>query len=115
MTTTLAHIFKSVLNRSVVLAQAYERGAVKRPRDINPADFALAVVACALGDEDRSLATARRLFDRLAGFMPEESSFYVDSLRRWPNSSSVSSTPLSTTALSSNVRQSRRCFVEPAL
>jgi hypothetical protein len=39
-------------------------------------DVLLAMVRCAIGDEHRSVATARRQFFDLTGFMPEESSFY---------------------------------------
>jgi len=76
MTTTLAELFKSTFHRSTILAWARSCGAVRRLRQIHPQDFVLALVGCALGDEERSIATARRLFDRLTGFMPEESSFY---------------------------------------
>jgi IS4 transposase len=76
MTTTLIELFKSIFDREMVLAWARDCGAVVRLRLIHPQDFALALVGCAMGDEERSVATARRLFDRIAGFMPEESSFY---------------------------------------
>lgn len=76
MTTTLIDLFKSTFRRSTILAWARECHAVVRLRWIHPQDFAVALVGCALGDEERSIATARRLFDRLTGFMPEESSFY---------------------------------------
>ena len=36
----------------------------------------LALASCAMGDETRSIATARRAFFTLTGYMPEESSFY---------------------------------------
>jgi putative transposase len=76
MTTTLIELFKSTFHRDTILAWARDCGAVARLRKIHPQDFALSLVGCALGDEKRSVATARRLFDRIAGFMPEESSFY---------------------------------------
>lgn len=76
MSTTLIELFKTTFHRDMILACAREIGAVQRLRQIHPQDFALAVVGCALGDEERSIATARRLFNRLTGFMPEESSFY---------------------------------------
>ena len=76
MNSTLIDLFKSVFDPSTVLAWAREFGAVLRLREIHPHDFAVALVSCALGDEERSIATARRLFSRLSGFMPEESSFY---------------------------------------
>lgn len=76
MTTTLIELFKSTFHRGAILDWARESGAVHRLRLIHPQDFVLALVGCALGDEERSIATARRLFDRIVGFMPEESSFY---------------------------------------
>jgi len=76
MTTTLIELFKSTFGRASILAWARSCGAVSRLRQIHPQDFVIALVSCALGDETRSIATARRLFDRIAGFMPEESSFY---------------------------------------
>lgn len=76
MTTTLLQLFKSTFDRDTILAWARDCEAVVRLRRIHPQDFALALVGCALGDEKRSVAGARRLFDRIAGFMPEESSFY---------------------------------------
>lgn len=76
MTTTLIELFKSTFLRGAILDWARESGAVHRLRLIHPQDFVLALVGCALGDEERSIATARRLFDRIVGFMPEESSFY---------------------------------------
>ncbi len=76
MNSTLIDLFKSLFNPSTVLAWARECGAVRRLRGIHPLDFATALVSCALGDEVRSIATARRFFNRLTGVMPEESSFY---------------------------------------
>lgn len=76
MTTTLIELFKSTFRRNVILEWARSCDAVRRLRGIHPQDFVMALVGCALGDEVRSIATARRLFDRLTGFMPEESSFY---------------------------------------
>ena len=76
MDTTITHMLKQLFSRDDVLGWARMVGAVVRLRDIHPADLACALVASALGDEERSIATARRQFDRLTGFMPEESSFY---------------------------------------
>jgi putative transposase len=69
-------MFEKTFNRDETLARAREVGATQRLRDIHPADVGEALVECALGDEQRSIATARRRFDRIAGFMPEESAFY---------------------------------------
>lgn len=69
-------LFRSTFDRSTFVQWARAVGAVRRLRDIHPQDFCLALVGCAIGDEERSIATARRLFFRLTGFMPEESSFY---------------------------------------
>jgi len=49
---------------------------VVRLRDIHPQDFCAALIGCALGDEERSIACARRLYFRITGHMPEESSFF---------------------------------------
>jgi len=76
MVTTLMDLFKQAFDRGATMKWARELGAVQRARCIHPLDFCLAVVGCAIGDEERSIATARRLFQRLTGFMPEESSFY---------------------------------------
>ena len=51
-------------------------GAIERMRELHPLDVLLSVVCCALGDEHRSIASARRLLFHLTGYMPEESSFY---------------------------------------
>jgi len=74
--TTLQAMFDSVFSRDRLLARARETGACQRLRLIHPADFVLSLVACALGDETRSVATARRLFYEISDFMPEESSFF---------------------------------------
>lgn len=66
----------SIFRRDDVLEWAREVNALKRLRDIHPADLCLAVTNCAMGDETRSIATARRAFFTLTGYMPEESSFY---------------------------------------
>ena len=76
MLTTLMAMFESVFGRDTLLARAMESGAWQRLRSIHPADFVLALVACAMGDETRSIATARRKFHLISDFMPEESSFY---------------------------------------
>jgi Transposase DDE domain len=74
--TTLSSIFARLFDRNAVLGRARQLGALKRERAIHPHDLLLALVRCAVGDEHRSVATARRQFQELTGFMPEESSFY---------------------------------------
>jgi hypothetical protein len=76
MVTTLGALFASVFDRELLLAKARELGALQRLREIHPADVTRALVECALGDEERSIATARRTFGRISGSMPEESAFY---------------------------------------
>jgi putative transposase len=76
MLTTLRQMFTNTFNKNDVLQWAREVGAVQRLRDIHPADLCLAVTHCAMGDETRSIATARRAFFTNTGYMPEESSFY---------------------------------------
>jgi len=73
---TLKTMFDSVFSRDSLLALARQTGACQRLRLIHPADFVLSLVSCALGDETRSVATARRLFYEISDFMPEESSFF---------------------------------------
>lgn len=80
MDTTLRSLFARLFDRERVLNRARELGAIERVRALHPFDVVLAVVACASGDEHRSVATARRTYHRLTGFMPQESSFY-DRLR----------------------------------
>ena len=76
MDTTLRSLFARLFDRERVLARAKELGAIERVRALHPFDVVLAVVVCASGDEHRSVATARRMYHRITGFMPEESSFY---------------------------------------
>jgi hypothetical protein len=59
-----------------MLREARRLGAVKRDRILHVWDVLFALVCCAIGDEHRSVATARRQFFDLTGIMPEESSFY---------------------------------------
>jgi len=77
MDTTIVHLLTQLFPRDAVLDWARSTGAVRRLRDIHPADLVCALVSGAMGDEERSIATIRRMFDRIAGFMPEESSFYT--------------------------------------
>ena len=76
MDTTLQQMFANTFDRNDVLGQARQVGAVRRLRDIHPADLGLSLVHCAMGDETRSIATARRAYFNITGHMPEESSFY---------------------------------------
>ena len=87
MDTTLLVLFKEILDRRKMLTWARELGAVVRLREIHPLDFCCALVGCAVGDEERSIACARRCFFHSTGKMPEESSFYnrfsAGMLRLW--------------------------------
>jgi putative transposase len=76
MFTTLSSLFARLFDRDSILDRARRLGALKRERALHPHDILLALIRCAVGDEHRSVATARRQFQDLAGFMPEESSFY---------------------------------------
>ncbi len=76
MIAKLTRMFEQTFNRDETLARGRKLGAVQRLREIHPADVVEALVECALGDEQRSIATARRRYDRVAGYMPEESAFY---------------------------------------
>ena len=75
MLTTLTAMFTSVFSSDTVLAMAQESGTWQRLRDIHPMPFVLALVSCPMGDETRSIAAARRMFHKIYGFMPKESSF----------------------------------------
>lgn len=74
--STLREMFTRVFSTETVAAMAKESGAWQRFRRILPVDFVLALLACAMGDETRSIATARRKYYKITGFMPEESSFF---------------------------------------
>lgn len=76
MVTMLTKLFAEFFKRDQLLAWARELGAVVRLRDIHPQDFCTALVGCAIGDDERSIASARRLFFKISGHMPEESSFF---------------------------------------
>jgi hypothetical protein len=72
----ITSLFGKLFDRERTLQRAYQLGAIQRLREQHPLDVLLALVCCAVGDEHRSVATARRQFQDLTGFMPEESSFY---------------------------------------
>ncbi len=74
--TTLTPIFARLFDREALLLEARRLGAVKRDRLLHVWDVLFAMVRCAIGDEHRSIATARRQFFDLTGVMPQESSFY---------------------------------------
>jgi len=69
-------VFARLCDRDALLLEARRLGAVKRDRKLHVWDVMFAMVQCAIGDEHRSVATARRQFFDLTGIMPEESSFY---------------------------------------
>ncbi len=74
--TDLRQMFNATFSKTNVLSIARDVGAVRRLRGIHPADLCSALVGCAMGDETRSIATARRMFSAETGFTLEESSFY---------------------------------------
>lgn len=76
MLTTLSSIFRTLFDRDRTLERARQLGAVRRVRALHPQDVMLALVRGSIGDEHPSIATARRQFQDITGFMPEESSFY---------------------------------------
>ena len=76
MLTTLTTLFTTLFDRDAMLRRARELKAIDRLKLLHPADVLLALVQSAVGDEHPSIATARRQFDVLTGYMPEESSFY---------------------------------------
>lgn len=76
MDSTLDGMFKQMFSRDEVLQTARLTGAVQRLRDIHPQDLCLSLISAAMGDEERSIATARRKFAEQTGQSVEESSFY---------------------------------------
>ena len=106
MITTMRKMFTRIFGYDDVLGWARADGAVQRLRDIHPADFCLALTCCAMGDETRSIATARRAYFTLTGFMPEESSFYD----RFSKGSVVLMKRLFENALASSTREHREAL-----
>jgi hypothetical protein len=76
MMTPLIELFNKTFDREQILHWARDLRALERLRWIHPAELCSAVLTCSMGDEERSMASARRVYDRIAGYMPEESSFY---------------------------------------
>lgn len=76
MLTTLSSIFRTIFDRNWILERARQLRAVQRVRALHPQDVLLAMVRGAVGDEHPGIATARRQFQDITGYMPEESSFY---------------------------------------
>ncbi len=65
MIIKLMELFNSTFSPEKILALAREFKAVQRLRNIHPANFCNALVGCSMGDEERSIATARRLYGQL--------------------------------------------------
>ncbi len=76
MVTTLATLFTSIFDRELILELARRFKATQRLREIHPADLLRALIECALGDEKRSISSARRRYSRISSFTPEEKAFY---------------------------------------
>jgi len=76
MLTTLTTLFTMLFDRDALLRRARDLKAIQRLRRLHPADVLLAAVRSAAAEEHPSIATARRQYELLTGFMPEESSFY---------------------------------------
>jgi hypothetical protein len=76
MLTTLSTLFTILFDRDVLLRRARALKALERLKLLHPADVLLALVRSAVGDEHPSIATARRQYELLTDYMPEESSFY---------------------------------------
>ncbi len=76
MLATLSSLCTRLFDRDAMLGRARQTRRAQGERALHPHDILLALVRCAVGDENRSVAPARRQFQDLTGFMPEESSFY---------------------------------------
>lgn len=73
---TIRRLLASLVARDDLLAMARRLRALKRLRVIHPADLVMALVGSCHGDEERSIASARRLHARLTGTSVEEGAFY---------------------------------------
>jgi len=76
MLTTMTALFTTLFDHDALLRRARKLGAIERLKKIHPADVLLALVRASVGDEHPSIATARREYEALTSYMPEESSFY---------------------------------------
>jgi len=76
MITTLTTLFATLFDRDELLRRARAVKALVRLKQLHPADVLLSVIRSALAEEHPSIATARRQYHGLTGYMPEESSFY---------------------------------------
>ncbi len=76
MDITLALLLAAIFDKEVILNQARQVGAMTRLREIHPADFIQSLIVSAMGDEERTIATARRTYGQISGFSPEESAYY---------------------------------------
>ena len=76
MLTMLYSLFTTIFRRNDILALSRRVGAVERLRDVHPADLVRSLVESALGDETRTISSARRRYGPISGFHVEESAFY---------------------------------------
>ena len=77
--STLTKMFRKIFLPSEVLSMAYKLESLKRLLNIHPADFCLALMPWAIGDDEkRSTATAPwGVLPTYRVHAPEESSFYT--------------------------------------
>ncbi len=68
MDITLALLLTTIFNKELILEQARQFGAMTRLREIHPADFMQSLIVSAMGDEERTIATARRTYGNEIGF-----------------------------------------------
>lgn len=73
---TLLNSFRKLFDDSALLERARAMGVVQRLRRIHPVDLVQALVLSTIGEESRSIASARRTLGAISGQTPEESSFY---------------------------------------
>ena len=76
MLTMLTTLFSTIFDRDALLRRARELKAVRRVKELHPADMLLSLVRSVASDEHPSIATARRQLHATTGYMPEESSYY---------------------------------------